>query len=168
MCLGNICRSPAAEAVLRERAAIRGMSDSVFVDSCGTGGGSEFWYMEGGFSFHEGDPSDERMRRTAEARGIEITSTSRPLRPSDFEEFHYIVAMDESNVEAIETAAEHWKVKRGDSRVVKLMDFTKIEGKKGIAVPDPYYGGVKGFENALDMIQEAADGLLDVIERELS
>lgn len=167
VCLGNICRSPASEGVLREWVYARGMSDIVFVDSCGTGGGSESWYMENGFSFHEGDPPDERMTRAAAARDIELTGASRPLRPSDFTQFRYIVAMDDSNVESIEMAAKYWNVKRVESRIVKLMDFTKIETKRGSSVPDPYYGGAKGFENALDLIQEACDGLLDAIEQEI-
>lgn len=78
------------------------------IDSCGTGGGSPDWYMEGGFSYHEGDESDPRMTRAAVGRGVRLTSRSRPLKPSDLSEFDYILGMDASNIAAIKRAAKYW------------------------------------------------------------
>ena len=166
VCLGNICRSPAAEAVLRDSIASRGLSDMIRVDSCGTGGGREFWFMEGVPSFHEGEESDIRMIQAASARGIEITSRSRPLRPADFAEFQYIVAMDKSNIEDMEQARVYWGVERGESKTVLLLDYASEPSKRGRPVPDPYFGGRDGFGKALDLIQDACDGLLDNIVAE--
>lgn len=171
VCLGNICRSPAAEGVLRGLINARGLSDRVHVDSCGTGGGREFWYMDGINSFHEGEPPDARMQQAAESRGLELTSRSRPLRPSDFKDFRYIVAMDRFNVEAIEEARIHWGVKKSgeegnDSKTVLMLNYTSIEAQKDRPVPDPYYGGIRGFDDALDLIQDACNGLLDSIVEE--
>lgn len=163
VCLGNICRSPAAEAVLRNSVEARGLSSQIRVDSCGTGGGREYWYLKGVRSFHEGEESDSRMKRAAAERGIDIKSNSRPLRPSDFSQFRYIIAMDNSNVEAIEEARAHWGTERGDSQVVMLLNYAPDPAKHGQPVPDPYYGGADGFNNALDLIQDACDGLLDEI-----
>lgn len=166
VCLGNICRSPAAEAVLRAAAARRGLP--VEVDSCGTGGGSPGWYAAGGFSYHEGDGGDPRMRAAAAARGIVIESASRPLAPADLEgdgAFDVVVGMDEANLRAMETARKAW-VREGRCGVEEvrwrmMSEFSRDEGFRGEPVPDPYYGGVDGFEHALDLIQGAADGILD-------
>jgi protein-tyrosine phosphatase len=166
VCLGNICRSPAAEAVLQAAAARRGLE--VEVDSCGTGGGSPTWYMSDGFSYHEGDPGDARMRAAAAARGVEITSRSRPLRPGDLEGdrmFDLVVGMDRENLRAMERARAAWN-KEGRCAVPEvkwrmLSEFSNDEGFRGKPVPDPYYGGAEGFEHALDLIEGAADGILD-------
>lgn len=100
VCLGNICRSPTAEAVFTTVAERRGVADAMTIDSCGTGGGSSDWYREGGFSYHEGDAADARMRDHAARRGIRLTSRSRPLTPQDLHTFDYIVAMVRSNKSA--------------------------------------------------------------------
>lgn len=93
VCLGNICRSPTAEAVFTTVAERRGVADTMTIDSCGTGGGSPDWYREGGWSYHEGDAADARMRDHALRRGITLTSRSRPLTPQDLTTFDFIVAM---------------------------------------------------------------------------
>lgn len=149
----------------------RGLSERVHVDSCGTGGGREFWYMDGVSSYHEGEAPDTRMEQAAEARGLKLTSRSRPLRPSDFTDFRYIVAMDRFNVEAIEEARIHWGVKKpgdegNESKTVLMLNYTSIEEQKDRPVPDPYYGGIRGFDDALDLIQDACNGLLDSIVEE--
>lgn len=166
VCLGNICRSPAAEAVFRARVAARD-DVAMDVDSCGTGGGSSTWYRDGGFSYHEGDGADSRMQRVASARGYKLTSRSRPLRPEDFAEFDVIVGMDASNLESIDIARRHWGVgepgAEGVAKVALLSTFSSDESFRGRAVPDPYYGGEFGFEHALDLIEGACDGLIDAV-----
>lgn len=167
VCLGNICRSPAAEAVLRAKASHRGLF--VETDSCGTGGGARNWYKENGFSYHEGDEADERMGLVASQRGYQLTSRSRPLRPSDMTRFDLILGMDNSNIQAIDTAFRYWQqTGRMDTdspppRIVMLSEFSNDKKYVGKAVPDPYYGDGRGFENALDMIEAACDGILDAV-----
>lgn len=80
VCLGNICRSPSAEAVFTSVVDKAGLSDQFEIDSCGTGGGMKKWYTEGGRSYHTGDPADGRMTEAAAERGIKLTSLSRPLK----------------------------------------------------------------------------------------
>jgi protein-tyrosine phosphatase len=150
------------------------------------GGGSGDWYKEGGFSYHEGDAADSRMRSAASKRGIAVTSRSRPLTPRDFEEFDVIVAMDAANKAAIARAKEHWiskgklKVETSSeqgkgseeeeeeeelrAKVVMMTDFLRNEKLVKLAdgaVPDPYYGGDKGFETVLDLLEDACEGLLE-------
>jgi protein-tyrosine phosphatase len=165
VCLGNICRSPAAEAVLRATIERRELQAAVTVDSCGTGGGSGSWYKPGGFAYHEGDPADARMRQVGSTRGYEITSISRPLRKSDFSNFDLILGMDASNLEAIETARREWGVADpgtdGVARVSLFSSYSPNERFRGCAVPDPYYGGQQGFEHVSDLIQETCEGILD-------
>ncbi|KAH9606441.1 hypothetical protein KSS87_002839 [Heliosperma pusillum] len=158
VCLGNICRSPAAEGVFRDLVKTRGLDSNFTIDSAGT------------INYHEGNPADSRMRATAKRRGIEITSISRPIRPSDFTEFDLILAMDNSNKADILEAYENWK-KSGnlppdaDKKVeilVKLMcSYCKRHEEK--EVPDPYYGGQQGFEKVLDILDDACESLLDSI-----
>ncbi|CAM9951516.1 unnamed protein product [Choristocarpus tenellus] len=93
VCLGNICRSPSAEAVFKDVTAKNGAQDEFYIESCGTGGGSSNWYKDGGFSFHEGDPPDARMTAAAAKRGVKLGGTSRPLRPQDLDDFDLIVGM---------------------------------------------------------------------------
>lgn len=162
LCLGNICRSPAAEAVMNGVLTRRNLTDQFFVDSCGTGGGSPTWYLEGGFSNHEGDPADPRMRAAAIARGLTLESRSRPLRGDDFHRFELIVGMDESNIESIEIARNHWNVSKDAPAQVALMShFSPDHNFRGRPVPDPYWSGPKGFDYALDLIEGACDGLAD-------
>jgi len=176
VCLGNICRSPSAEAVFRAAVERRGLGDAFWVDSCGTGGGSGGWYREGGFSYHAGDPADPRMTSAAAARGVALTSRSRPLTPADVGRADFILAMDAANERAIAVAAEHWaatgKVPRDAVDVAALPvtrltaylrdpKLKKAHGSTG--VPDPYYGGPAGFETVLDLLEDACEGLLDAI-----
>lgn len=167
LCLGNICRSPAAEAVMRAAVEKRGLGDTVFVDSCGTGGGSPDWYKEDGWSFHKGDPADPRMRQAAEARGMNLTSRSRPLQKADFVDFDVIVAMDSSNLVSIGTAKSYWGVQDARAKVVLMSHFSPDKKFRGQPVPDPYYGGEHGFEHALDLIEGACEGLLDELVAEI-
>lgn len=163
LCLGNICRSPAAEAVMNGILDARDLKDQFFVDSCGTGGGSPDWYMDGCLSHHEGAPPDTRMQYAAEQRGLSLDTESRPLNKDDFNKFHMIVAMDSTNIEAVETARAHWGVEDPKAKVVLLSDFSTTESFRGQGVPDPYWSRQNGFEHALDLIQESCDGLANHI-----
>ncbi|QDZ25432.1 phosphotyrosine protein phosphatase [Chloropicon primus] len=163
VCLGNICRSPTAEAVFGECVKKAGLAERFLVESCGTGGGNPNWYQEGGWSYHEGESSDPRMKQAASERGITITSTSRPLNEGDFGRFEYIVGMDESNLTAIRTAANAWGIPRegeGSYKVLNMADYCREHNVS--KVPDPYYAG--GFDKVIDLLEDACEGLLDEIK----
>lgn len=170
VCLGNICRSPSAEAVFRSVVERSGFEERFIIDSCGTGGGSPNWYLEGGFSYHEGDSADPRMTAAASTRGVVLTSRSRPLTPADLQDFDYIVGMDASNIVAIQRAASHWRGQGAlddtldyEVKLRRMTTFLSKDGKfagKYDEVPDPYYGGSKGFDLVLDLLEDACKGLL--------
>ena len=113
VCLGNICRSPTAEAMFRAVCEREGVAGAFDIDSCGTGGGASGWDKPGGFSYHEGDAADPRMTAAAARRGVRLTSRSRPLKAEDFSRFKYIVGMDASNIRSILTAADFWRAQQG-------------------------------------------------------
>eukprot|EP00667_Euglena_gracilis_P016430 EG_transcript_17183 len=174
VCLGNICRSPSAEAVFKTVVDRDGLSDKFEIDSCGTGGGSANWYKPTGFSYHEGECADSRMQKAAAERGIRLTSRSRPLRPQDLEHFDYIIGMDQSNLDNIREAAEHWR-KEGcfpeipadyGKKLSLLTDYLLDNHFKQRydSVPDPYYGGPQGFQVVLDLLLDACQGLLRRIQ----
>ena len=167
VCLGNICRSPTAEAMFTYLAEEAGVAGDLDIDSCGTGGGNPSWYERGvnGFSYHEGDPADPRMTRAAAARGVKLTSRSRPLRPADFSRFDYIVGMEEKNRRAMLEALEYWERCGEDlpedarERIVMMADYCRRTDAD--RVPDPYFGGAEGFETVLDLLDDACGGLLE-------
>eukprot|EP00884_Botryococcus_braunii_P021059 jgi/Botrbrau1/7637/Bobra.0159s0083.2 len=172
VCLGNICRSPAAEAVFQNLINQAGVSADFEVDSCGTGGGNPNWYKPGGWHYHHGNPADERMIATAAKRGIDVPSISRPLVPADFDKFDYIVAMDDDNVAAIKEAAEFWSKsfeipKDYKSKITLMVSHLRDENlkKRYREVPDPYYGGQRGFDLVLDLLADASEGLLENIRQ---
>nr|XP_023884523.1 uncharacterized protein LOC111996756 [Quercus suber] len=154
VCLGNICRSPAAEGVFRDLVKKRGFDSKFNIDSAGT------------IDYHEGNEADPRMRAASKRRGIEITSISRPIRLSDFRDFDLILAMDRQNREDILEAFNRWKFREtlpdDAHKKVKLMcSYCKKHDE--IEVPDPYYGGPQGFEKVLDLLEDACESLLDSI-----
>lgn len=165
VCLGNIMRSPTAEGVFSALVAERGLP--IRVDSCGTGGGSANWYRKGGFSYHEGEPADARMRAAAATRGISVTSVSRPLTPDDLVTFDRVVTMDAANERAVAAAAAHWRetgrlTREPTARVERLTAYLRDAELKRLGadgVPDPYYTG--GFDVVLDLVDDACRGLLD-------
>ncbi len=172
VCLGNICRSPTAEAVFRAAVERAGLAGRYEVDSCGTGGGASNWYKAGGRSYHEGDAADARMAAAAAARGVELTSRSRPLAPADLHEFDLIVGMDAANLAAIRRAVSHW-AGAGDAppegwEAAKLRlatDFARGEAwARYDSVPDPYYGGAAGFGLVLDLLDDCCGGMLEALE----
>ncbi|CAA0825212.1 Unknown protein [Striga hermonthica] len=157
VCLGNICRSPAAEGVFRHLVKEKGLDSKFFIDSAGT------------INYHEGDQADPRMRAASKRRGIEITSLSRPIRPSDFGDFDLILAMDRKNREDILDAFERWRHKEplpanADKKVQLMCSYCKKHDET--EVPDPYYGGPKGFEKVLDLLEDACESLLENIVAE--
>lgn len=144
VCMGNICRSPTAEGVTRALAAKRGVADWFEFDSAGTHG------------YHVGHPPDKRACQAAARRGYDLAALrARQVNEFDFVRFDRILAMDRDNLELLRQACpeEH----RG-----KLGLFLEYAAHcAGAEVPDPYYGGPEGFERVLDMVEDAANGLLD-------
>ncbi|MCO4769106.1 MAG: low molecular weight phosphotyrosine protein phosphatase [Deltaproteobacteria bacterium] len=144
VCLGNICRSPIAHGVLRERIAARGLDSRVSVDSCGTS------------SYHNGEQADPNTRRVAARRGVDIEwHRSRQLLDSDFYEFEVLIAMDGSNEADIRDRLPP----NSDVVIRRYMEF--VPGAPGPDMPDPYYGGASGFERVQDFVEAGADPLID-------
>ena len=145
VCLGNICRSPAAEAVFQYIIDSKNMTEGYIVDSAGTSG------------YHAGEAADSRMREEAKRRGIYITGLSRQFVYSDFTRFDHIIVMDESNYEnvtAVDTRGEY------SSKVSKMTDYVSSRYASFDKIPDPYYGGIDGFNLVLDLLDDACSGLL--------
>ena len=148
VCLGNICRSPAAEAVFLESLRIKNLQNKFIVDSAGTGG------------WHVGRLADKRMREAALKRGISIDSKARQICLDDFERFDQILTMDDSNFADVNSLAKEL-VKPSNTQVRSLMSYSKNQSIQ--EVPDPYYGGDQGLEEVLDLLEEAIEGLLHKI-----
>ena len=146
ICMGNICRSPSAEAVMQDMVKQRGLENNIVCDSAGT------------IDYHMGSPADSRMLEHAGLRGYELNSISRPFEGNDFEKFDWIITMDEDNFQKIQWRDQH---KKYTSKIRRMTDF--CSSKNISEVPDPYYGGNQGFENVLDILEEACKGLLDFI-----
>lgn len=148
VCMGNICRSPMAEGVLRQRVAQRDMPLPIEIDSAGTHG------------YHKGAPPDARAQEAALRRGVDISGLrARRVAPEDFERFDLLLAMDDDNHAALlEMAGDQHQQK-----VRLLLEFAGDDARRN--VPDPYYGGMVGFERVLDLVEEAMAGLLDELER---
>jgi protein-tyrosine phosphatase len=144
VCLGNICRSPAAEGVFLHLLAAAGLEDRFEVDSAGTG------------SWHVGKPADARMREAAARRGIVLPSRARQIDVADLQRFDRILTMDEENLAAVQTLA------RGESPRARIEPITRhCRRLRSREVPDPYYGGPEGFERVLDLLEDACAGLLE-------
>ena len=148
VCLGNICRSPAAEAIFINLLEKKGLTDCFIVDSAGTG------------SWHIGKKADSRMRIAAERREIHILSRARQINLKDFEEFNYILAMDDSNFRNIEELKN--KVSSTSyASIKKIQNFRSAFNEK--EVPDPYFGGDEGFDHVLDILEDSVSGFLESI-----
>lgn len=145
VCLGNICRSPAAEAMLRMLVRREGLEDMVDIDSAGTYGG------------HSGERSDPRMRRAAEARGIEMTHRARQVKEEDFERFDRVIAMDDSNYEALFRLAPD---RQAQQKIYRFREFLRRHPDWSY-IPDPYYEGHEGFELVLDLLEDGCATLLE-------
>ncbi len=151
VCLGNICRSPTAEAVFRAKAQKRGLEQQLIIDSAGT----SHW--------HQGNPPDKRSQEAAGRRGYNMARLkARQVTSDDFDRFDFILAMDESNYGDL--AAMQPPNTRAALHLY-LRDF----GQHNLhEVPDPYYGGTDGFEQVLDLLESASDSLLDAIEASIT
>ena len=148
VCMGNICRSPTAEGIFREKVQQAGLAEQVLIDSAGTHG------------YHIGAPPDQRSQTAARLRGIEIGGLrARMVADSDFAEFDYVLAMDRDNAQIL-----HERCPQPDLhyRVQLFLDFAPLQPLR--EVPDPYYGGEQGFEMVFDLIEEAAQGLLEELQ----
>lgn len=146
VCMGNICRSPAAEGVFRHYVSAQSDAPQCHIDSAGT------------TDYHTDHRADARMRRAAANRGYELDSRARQVRPEDLEEFDLIVPMDRDNLRYLH------ELGAGESAKIRLLGAFLPEHtgdpQQAPEVPDPYYGGEQGFETALDMIERACPGLL--------
>lgn len=145
VCLGNICRSPAAEGLLLKIAQERGKGDLV-VKSCGLG------------DWHEGQLPDERMREAAKARGIVLTSLARQINPQDFEIFDFLFA---ASHEVMEHLLTHAKTPEHKGKIKLMTVYSKSFPHQDI--PDPYYKGLADFDLVLDMLEDSCQGILDHI-----
>ena len=144
VCLGNICRSPLAEGIMRSK-----LSEDFIVDSAGTGG------------WHAGELPDKRSISTAKGRGLDITNQrARQFKKSDFDTFDYIFVMDNSNYKDVLALAPNEVAKSK----VKLI-LNEIFPGENVDVPDPYYGGQDGFENVFDMLDQACEEIARKLKR---
>ncbi len=149
VCMGNICRSPTAHGVFRQKVINHGLENLVRVDSAGT------------HNYHPGSPPDERAQAYAAKRGYDLSDLrARRIQDADFEDYDLILVMDLDNLSDIqdECPREH------QHKVRRLTEFClKHEAQ---VVPDPYYGGNNGFETVLDLVEDACDGLLQFVKQQ--
>ncbi len=150
VCLGNICRSPAAEGIMKKLIEVANLDKELEVDSAGT------------MSYHKGEGADPRMKRHAKNRGYNLTSLARKFDPGkDFDHFDYIVTMDDQNYSDIKSLDFKNKF---NYKIFKMADFCKNNKIK--EVPDPYYEGEEGFEHVIDILEEGCSNLLSKIKNE--
>lgn len=144
VCLGNICRSPLAEAIFKHRLKQRGIEDQFEVDSCGTA------------NYHIGDPPDSRTIANAQRHGITIDHIGRQLQAEDLDYFDLILAMDKSNL------ANIFRLQNKEEQIGKITLMREYDPlQNGEEVPDPYYGGEKGFQNVYEILDRSTESLLD-------
>lgn len=149
VCMGNICRSPTAEGVFRHLAQSAGMGGKIVIDSAGT------------HDYHIGREPDPRTREAAAKRGYDLSALrGRQVSREDFHEFDYILAMDRENLSNLQRICPAEMTHKVGLFLEHGVNFSERE------VPDPYYGGAKGFEHVLDLVEDAARGLLQKLERE--
>ena len=150
VCLGNICRSSSAEEIMRTLVKQAGLEQEIEMDSAGI------------LNYHQGELPDSRMRMHASRRGYELTHRSRPVCTDDFFEFDWLIGLDDRNIQDLKARAPS---PEADKKICRMTDFCRV--KQVDYVPDPYYGGAQGFENVLDILEEACSGLLEEIRKEL-
>jgi protein-tyrosine phosphatase len=144
VCLGNICRSPLAESVFRHLVRERGVESEFEIDSAGTSG------------YHAGDRPDTRSVATARARGVRVEGQSRQIARGDLERFDYVIVMDAENLASV----ERMRARVGGAARVHLLREWDPDGQGG-NVPDPYYGGARGFEEVHDIVERSCQNLLE-------
>lgn len=150
VCLGNICRSPAAEGVMKSIVESEGADYRFEIDSAGTG------------NYHIGDLPDQRMRIHARRRGYDLTHRCRQVRESDFDDFDIIVAMDSSNRENLRRIAPSLEAEK---KIVMMADFSDMASRYD-HIPDPYYEGAEGFELVLDLLESACRNLYTCLSQD--
>jgi len=144
VCLGNICRSPMAESVFRKIIEGKGLSNDYIIDSAGM------------ISYHQGELPDSRMRYFASKRSYSLNHRSRPFTSVDFDNFDMIIGMDEQNFADLQNKA--LTIEEAD-KIYRMVDF--CQKLNATHVPDPYYGGDQGFENVIDLLEDACNGLFE-------
>ena len=149
VCLGNICRSPTAAAVMEHRLRAAGLAGRVAIESAGTG------------SWHVGEPPDRRAAAEARRRGIPMRNEARQFRPADFDRFDLVLAMDSENAGELERIAPS----REARQKIRLLRSFGAGATGDLAVPDPYFGGEDGFASVFDIIDDACLGLLEDLRR---
>jgi protein-tyrosine phosphatase len=149
VCLGNICRSPTAEGVMRHLVREAGLEDRIKVESAGTAG------------YHCGDAPDRRARAAAKRRGIEVSGAARQFQPSDWQRCDYVLALDHSNYDDLAAIAPP----EARAKLHLLRSFDPA-APAGAGVPDPYFGGEEGFDHVLELCFAACKPLLEQIRRE--
>lgn len=147
VCLGNICRSPLAEGIMQTYLERDGLEDSIKVDSAGI------------LSFHQGELPDPRMRAHAIKRGYNLVSRSRQVKSDDFDDFDLILGMDDQNIDGLRELAPSPEAQQ---KIRRMADFCQHIPTD--CVPDPYFGGASGFENVLDILEDACEGLLEYLK----
>jgi protein-tyrosine phosphatase len=149
VCMGNICRSPTAEGVFRHKVSESGLEDAIHIDSAGT------------IAYHVGHPPDQRAQKAALKRGIDLSSQhARKVTSNDFLEYDFVIAMDSDNHYELEAICPSGH----EDRLHMFLKFAQNSDETD--VPDPYYGGSNGFELVLDLIEDAADGLLEHLQQQ--
>ena len=151
VCMGNICRSPTAEAVFRKQVADKGLQDRIVIDSAGT------------HAYHIGHPPDARSAETARERGLDMSKQrARRVEYADLQDFDYVLAMDSNNLMRLQAMQDE---QGGNARVGLLLEYAK--GASVNEVPDPYYGGPGGFDRVFDLVEAGCQGLLHEVEQHL-
>ena len=148
VCLGNICRSPAAEGIFNQKIKERDLENLFVADSAGTG------------SWHIGNLPDQRMRATALSRGIELISKARQIEEHDLYEFDHILVMDKDNLNAVKSLIKD-PLNPVNYKIKLILSYSKDSQLD--EVPDPYYGGQNGFDKVLDLLDDAIEGLIDCL-----
>lgn len=148
VCLGNICRSPAAEGIFNALVKKEGLSNQIKIDSAGTSG------------YHCGDLPDSRMRQCGNKRGYKFDTLSRKFTGQDYNDFDIIIAMDDRNYHDILRLSPDLESRE---RVYRMTEFSQRFTHDHI--PDPYYSGTDGFELVLDLLEDACEGLLDKLKK---
>lgn len=147
VCLGNICRSPTAEGVFQHLVNERGLGSYFYIDSAGTS------------AYHIGETANSRSQKTANDHGIQLRSRARRFESDDLKEFDLVVAMDSQNLSDIEQLISKSSF---NTKIIRMRDYDPKPGDGD--VPDPYYGGIDGFENAFNIVKRSCEALLNDLE----
>lgn len=152
VCLGNICRSPLAEAVFRKKVEQAGLAHRFRIDSAGTSG------------YHDGESPDDRTRRVAARRGVDVRGSSRGITEADVRTFDYLVAMDRDNLRNVEALIQRVGADGGAPQACLFREFD-AEAGDSLEVPDPYFGGPRGFDEVHDLVERSAEGFLRFLKQ---